>query len=86
MKDWTTRKTRQSKCVIVVLHAACSCSLRRCSHLRAVYVCFSFIRAEIKLTSGKGLADLTVPLSTIIDNVVKQNKASVGPGPSMLAC
>jgi Grx4 family monothiol glutaredoxin len=32
-------------------------------------------RPEIKLTSGKGLADLTVPLSTIIDAVVKQNKA-----------
>jgi len=33
------------------------------------------IRSEIKLTSGKGLADLTVPLSTIVDAVVKQNKA-----------
>ena len=32
-------------------------------------------RAEIKLTSGKGLADLTVPLSTLIDAVVKGNKA-----------
>ena len=32
-------------------------------------------RAELKLTSGKGLADLTVPLSTLIDAVVKQNKA-----------
>jgi hypothetical protein len=32
-------------------------------------------KPEIKLTSGKGLADLTVPLSTIIDAVVKGNKA-----------
>lgn len=31
-------------------------------------------KSEIKLTSGKGLADLTVPLSTLIDAVVKQNK------------
>lgn len=36
---------------------------------------FYLTRPEIKLTSGKGLADLTVPLSTIIDAVVKQNKA-----------
>lgn len=32
-------------------------------------------RPDIRLTSGKGLADLTVPLSTLIDTVVKQNKA-----------
>jgi hypothetical protein len=31
-------------------------------------------KAEIKLTSGKGLQDLTVPLATLIDAVVKQNK------------
>jgi hypothetical protein len=37
-------------------------------------------RPEIRLTSGKGLADLTVPLSTIIDAVVKQNKARRGGG------
>ena len=84
VKDWTTRKTRQSKCV---LHTAlcAACSHRRCSHSRAVDVCSASIRAEIKLTSGKGLADLTVPLSTIIDNVVKQNKASVRPCRSKLA-
>lgn len=31
-------------------------------------------RADIRLTGGKGLADLTVPLATIIETVVKQNK------------
>ena len=75
VKDWTTRKTRQSKCVpplfVRALHAR---------HAYALLCVFpACIRSEIKLTSGKGLADLTVPLSTIIDNVVKQNKASASP-------
>jgi len=34
-------------------------------------------KSEIKLTAGKGLADVTVPLATLIDAVVKQNKARI---------
>ncbi len=39
-------------------------------------------KPEIKLTPGKGAADLTVPLEDIIDAVVKQNRvrAAAGPG------
>lgn len=33
-------------------------------------------KPEIKLTPGKGLEDLTVPLEKIIDMVVQENKAS----------
>jgi len=78
VKDWTTRKTRQSKCGRPLFAQAL--------HARHAYALFCVcIRSEIKLTSGKGLADLTVPLSTIIDNVVKQNKASFRPCRSMLA-
>jgi hypothetical protein len=52
-----------------------ACCLRRAASSRAPACARPHIRAEIKLTSGKGLADLTVPLSTIVDAVVKQTKA-----------
>lgn len=32
------------------------------------------VKPELKLTPGKGLQDLTVPLETLIDQVVKNTK------------
>ena len=40
-------------------------------------------KPEIKLTPGKGAADLTVPLEDILDAVVKQNRVHAASKPGL---
>lgn len=83
-KRWTQRKAKPARRAPRAPRAGFALGSRRRRHGKALRSGaltfpghFSLVlrRADIRLTSGKGLADLTVPLSTLIDTVVKQNKA-----------